>query len=229
MEVDEEAKEWLTKNGRVCIVRMGQKDLKAEDGTRRLVKPIKDHQLFAECDIFARSCELPIKNTNPNDPDRELSRSSDASLELLGGQFPLKVLLADDSSVNLQVAGKLLQKLGYKVAGTCVNGALVLKYFSTNGLVDVVLMDMQMPELDGCEATKLIREQYPTSLVHVIGFTATAFAEDREKCLSAGMCSFLSKPVKISELEAELIKAWRAINLRIVCNCNRHLPIGDGT
>lgn len=122
----------------------------------------------------------------------------------------LRVLLADDNEVNQKVTTHLLKRCGAKVH--CVsNGREVLESLREADF-DVVLMDCQMPELDGFETTKRLRK---TGIVRnpgipVIALTANALASDREQCLAAGMTDFLSKPVDRSRLEEALLRAVKA-------------------
>ena len=115
------------------------------------------------------------------------------------------VLLVEDNLVNQTVAIKLLRKLGLTVEvaedGSQAVGRLL------KGPVDLVLMDMQMPVMDGLEATREIRKLRPDlSLIPIVGLTANAFETDRESCLNAGMNDFFSKPVNREMLEAIVVK-----------------------
>jgi two-component system sensor histidine kinase/response regulator len=115
-----------------------------------------------------------------------------------------RVLVAEDNLVNQLLATRLLEKRGYlvRVVG---NGRLALEA-SAKDTFDLVLMDVQMPEMDGIEATNAIREREVRTGIHlyVIGVTAHAMKGDRERCLEAGMDEYLSKPIRAQELDEVL-------------------------
>ena len=117
-----------------------------------------------------------------------------------------RLLLAEDNPVNQMVAVHQLKSLGFEVDAVG-DGAEVLKALEQNNY-DLVLMDCQMPHLDGYETTRRIRRREPpTEHVPIIAVTAHAFAEDREKCLAAGMDDYLSKPFRERDLVA-LLARW---------------------
>lgn len=113
----------------------------------------------------------------------------------------LRVLVAEDNLVNQKVALAMLGKLGHQ-ARTVSNGREALEALRA-GEYDVVLMDCQMPELDGYEATRLLRTTFPgrAANIPVIAMTANAVKGDRERCLEAGMDEYVTKPVKLQELQ----------------------------
>jgi two-component system, sensor histidine kinase and response regulator len=113
----------------------------------------------------------------------------------------LKLLLAEDNLVNQRLAVRLLEKRGHRVA-VAANGVEVLAALKKESF-DVVFMDVQMPEMDGMEATAAIREEEKGTGEHVvvIALTAHAMKGDREKCLAAGMDGYLSKPIRPQELD----------------------------
>jgi CheY-like chemotaxis protein/HPt (histidine-containing phosphotransfer) domain-containing protein len=118
----------------------------------------------------------------------------------------LKILLADDNAVNQQLALALLEKLGYR-ADVVVNGAEVLDALARKQY-DVVLMDVEMPVMDGLETSRQINARWPVSQrPRIVAMTANAMQGDRETCLAAGMDDYLSKPVRRDELAAALARS----------------------
>jgi signal transduction histidine kinase/ActR/RegA family two-component response regulator len=115
----------------------------------------------------------------------------------------LSILLAEDNLVNQIVTQRMLNKLGYR-ADVAANGIEVLQALERRHY-EVVLMDVQMPEMDGLKATQLIRQRWPDEgQPLIIAMTASALKGDREMCLTAGMDGYVSKPVKIEKLRAAL-------------------------
>ncbi len=128
-----------------------------------------------------------------------------AVLHLLGeGQRRLKILLAEDNLVNQKVAVRLLEKKGHTVVVT-ESGKKALDVWR-NQPFDLILMDVQMPEMDGFETTAIIREQEKSGATHIpiIAMTAHAMVGDRERCLAAGMDDYVSKPIRAADLFAAL-------------------------
>ncbi len=124
----------------------------------------------------------------------------------LGSRCPLRLLIAEDNPVNQRVANLLLQRLGYR-ATTVANGLEVLAALAMADY-DAVLMDVEMPELDGCEATRRIRAKGVSPVrPWIIALTAGAMAGDRERALNSGMNDFLTKPVRTESLSAALARA----------------------
>jgi CheY-like chemotaxis protein len=118
-------------------------------------------------------------------------------------EIPLKVLLAEDNAVNQKVALRFLERMGYN-ADAVGNGLEVVNAFQ-NRDYDLVLMDLQMPEMDGLEASRRIRRTLPADRQpKIIALTANAMQGDREICLDAGMDDYISKPVKMHEIVAAI-------------------------
>jgi CheY-like chemotaxis protein len=136
----------------------------------------------------------------------QLQRAPDAAADReLATRHPLHILLAEDNAVNQKLALRLLQNMGYSadVANNGVEAIAALVATDYN----VVLMDVQMPELDGLGATRRIRREMPDRPLHIVAMTANAMAGDREACLAAGMNDYVSKPIKPAELAAALMRA----------------------
>ena len=128
--------------------------------------------------------------------------------ERLADRHPLRVLVAEDNGVNQKVALAMLRHLGYR-ADLAADGVEAVEAVRRVPY-DVVFMDLQMPELDGMDATKqILLEHPPARRPRIIALTANAFDEDRDACLAAGMNDYLSKPLKTDLLEAALLRAHR--------------------
>ena len=126
---------------------------------------------------------------------REIPKKTSSQADILGR---LRLLLAEDNLVNQKVALLMLKKLGIK-ADVAANGLEVLQALERQ-TYDVVLMDVQMPEMDGFEAAKAIRERWKEGKPHIIAVTAHALEGDRKRCIEAGMDDYISKPVRLEEL-----------------------------
>jgi len=166
-----------------------------------LTKPIKPSQLYnVLAQLFAEELqEMPR-------PDAARASPFDAEM---GRRLPLRILVAEDNVINQQVALSFLERLGYR-ADVVANGLEVLSSLRRQPY-DVVLMDVQMPEMDGLEATRRIRQLSPTELAaeaqpRIIAMTANVLKEDCDICLAAGMDDYLSKPIQAEELVSALSK-----------------------
>ncbi|WP_199313515.1 response regulator [Leptolyngbya sp. FACHB-671] len=161
-----------------------------------LHKPVKQAQLH---DVLVRILgRQPIQMQPPQ------SVTSPTELPL-PQQLPLKILLAEDNVVNQKVVLHLLQRIGYRADVVC-NGREVLESLHRQ-TYDVVLMDVQMPEMDGIATTRQICQDWqPANRPCIIAMTAGAMTGDREECLIAGMDDYLSKPIRIEKLVQALKK-----------------------
>ncbi|NOZ27177.1 MAG: PAS domain S-box protein [Chloroflexi bacterium] len=158
-----------------------------------LSKPIKPSQLYNV--LVSIVAHQPISVSRPSKPQR-----IDSSL---AERYPLRILLAEDNIVNQKVALRLLERMGYR-ADVAANGLEVLQSLRRQPY-DVILMDVQMPEMDGLEATRRIRQLWDADCQpYIIAMTAHALREDRDRCLAAGMDDYISKPVRVEELSAAL-------------------------
>jgi PAS domain S-box-containing protein len=167
------------------------------DLTAVLNKPIKQSQLY----------HILVNLFGGKTLERFRGENGKNSLEIpvLGEKLPLKILLADDHLVNQKVALQILQKMGYR-ADVAGNGLEVLEALRRQPY-DVVLMDVQMPEMDGLEASRRIcNEWLSVSRPRIIAMTANAMQGDRDECLAAGMDDYVSKPIHMEELVKALVK-----------------------
>ncbi len=155
-----------------------------------LMKPVKQSELFD-------AIGMALNITAPEDHDVAVARVSRRLP-------PLRVLLAEDSVVNQKLALGLLEKHGHTVT-IANNGKEAIHLWESQGF-DVVLMDVQMPEMDGIEATAVIRAQEARTSEHVpiVAMTAHAMKGDREQCLAAGMDDYVAKPIRAEQLFATL-------------------------
>jgi CheY-like chemotaxis protein len=160
-------------------------------------------------DMFAASLPKPIRTTQLHEvlvnvfaakPVRELYSAETVSNE--AQMSPLRILLAEDNASSQKVATAMLKRLGYR-ADTVANGIEALEALERQHY-DVVLMDIRMPEMDGLEATRAIRQRFPDNGPKVIAITAYALEGDRELCIEAGMDDYIPKPVKMEDLKAVL-------------------------
>ncbi len=159
-----------------------------------LSKPLKQSLLFdALIGLFDK--DHTTLQTLPSTPALDSS---------MGVRHPLKILLAEDNLVNQKLASKILEQMGYQIE-IASNGLEALA-FCAHQLYDVVLMDVQMPEMDGLEATRQIRLSSSIKQPQIIAMTANAMQGDREMCLAAGMNDYISKPIRINELVTALEK-----------------------
>jgi CheY-like chemotaxis protein len=121
----------------------------------------------------------------------------------MAARYPLEILLAEDNAYNQKLATLLLKQMGYK-ADLASNGLEAIQAVERQHY-DVILMDVQMPEMDGLEATRKICARWsPAERPQIIAMTANAMQGDREMCLQAGMDDYLSKPIRVNELAGAL-------------------------
>jgi signal transduction histidine kinase/ActR/RegA family two-component response regulator len=130
----------------------------------------------------------------------------------MGTRFPMKILLAEDNPINVQVAIRLLRALGYS-ADVVENGRAVLAALKDNSY-DVILLDIQMPEMDGMEVARSIRHTMRDPLhPYLIAVTANAMFGSREECLQVGMNDYVSKPVRGLDMQFALQRAVQALGI----------------
>ena len=136
-------------------------------------------------------------------------KKAEKSTEKLGERMPMSILLAEDNLVNQKVATRLFKKLGYKI-DVANNGLEVIKSLE-EGSYDLIFMDIQMPEMDGLEATSQVIAKWGEERPRIVALTANAMREDREKCYEVGMDDYLTKPFKPVELEESITKTYGKI------------------
>ncbi len=140
----------------------------------------------------------------PSESAYECNEPSTGRMAELADLVGLRVLLAEDNVVNQSIASEVLTKLGCRVV-VASNGKEAVEAFDSHQF-DIVLMDIQMPEMDGLEATRIIRSKEKPSGIPIIALTAHAFSEDAKRCLEAGMNEHVSKPIRASELHKVLAR-----------------------
>jgi two-component system sensor histidine kinase/response regulator len=191
----------LTPMGQVC----SPEELKLAEIDVYLVKPVKQSRLF-DCLVNAVG-KAPVRDT--------VTKSDRSATQSESRPGKARILLAEDNHVNQIIARGLLRKLGYGV-DIVADGLAALEALKSIPY-DIVFMDCQMPEMDGYDAARTIRKREQSSAVvsngkapvHIIAITANAMEGDREKCLVAGMDDYLSKPIRLQELQA-VLERWKA-------------------
>jgi CheY-like chemotaxis protein len=159
-----------------------------------LNKPIKQSQLYNVLTHILSGQPIKVKRSRP--PHLQLDPK-------MAERLPLRILVAEDNMVNQQLALQLLERMGYR-ADVAGNGLEVIEALRRQHY-DVVFMDVHMPEMDGLTATQRICEEWsPASRPRIIAMTANAMQGDREKCISAGMNDYISKPIRVQELVQSL-------------------------
>jgi PAS domain S-box-containing protein len=116
----------------------------------------------------------------------------------MAARFPLNILLVEDNPVNQMIASLILKKLGYHI--NIANNGLEALQATKDYEYDLIFMDIQMPEMDGLTATKLIRQNTQNAKVRIVAMTANALATDHQDCLDVGMNDYISKPVSIQDI-----------------------------
>jgi signal transduction histidine kinase/DNA-binding response OmpR family regulator len=184
----------------VLFTSLGRKEAAAEEGLFRthLAKPLRQSQLFdALMELLADAAQLPLAKvaSTPSGPQLDAE---------LGQRHPLRILLAEDNGVNQKLALRLLQKMGYR-ADVAGNGIEAIEAVQRQ-TYDVVLMDVQMPEMDGLEASRRIVQRWGADQrPRIVAMTANAMQGDRERCLAAGMEDYITKPIRVESLQQALL------------------------
>jgi GAF domain-containing protein/DNA-binding response OmpR family regulator len=160
-----------------------------------LAKPVHQSQLFDTLvgllahDLAPREIKAAKPKTDPD----------------MAARHPLRILLAEDNVVNQKLAMRLLQQMGYR-ADLASNGVEAVESVQRQAY-DVVLMDVQMPEMDGLEASRRITAKWPSDKrPRIVAMTANAMQSDREMCLAAGMDDYVTKPIRVDQLVEALMR-----------------------
>jgi CheY-like chemotaxis protein len=162
-----------------------------------LTKPVKQSRLY----------EILIEIFSPQSATIKVN-SLKSEIVPIAEDNPLRILLAEDNIVNQKVALLTLKKLGYR-ADLAANGLEVIEAVERQ-LYDVILMDVQMPEMDGLEATRWICQNcQKTSRPRIIAMTANAMQGDRQMCLDAGMDDYITKPLRLETLQEALLRSFQ--------------------
>jgi len=161
-----------------------------------MTKPVKQNTLCKHILSALGKQERTLSKENNNKQKLDVKFSE---------HYPLQILIAEDNPVNQKLAERVLHKLGYQPSIAC-NGVDALSKISENHY-DLILMDVQMPEMDGMEATRKIRLQRNKFQPIIIAMTANAMQGDREACIVSGMNDYISKPIKLEEL-VFLLEKW---------------------
>jgi CheY-like chemotaxis protein len=181
-----------------------------------IIKPIKQQVLCKQMLHEVRNSkhnpeQIAMPKANRVNEARYIKKSADEqstnrSSGIFAEECALKILLAEDNITNQFVATKMLDKLGY-TADIADNGKHAVE-MAAGTQYDVILMDVRMPEMDGLEATRRLRNILEKQPV-IIAMTANAMQGDKEMCIEAGMNDYISKPINFDKL-AELLKKWSA-------------------
>ncbi|HEY2627976.1 MAG TPA: response regulator, partial [Usitatibacter sp.] len=187
----------------VLFSSLGRREVGAEEGLfdGYLAKPIHQSGLF---DTLAGILSSEAMTSAP----AQAMPSIDPTM---AARHPLRILLAEDNVVNQKLALRLLERMGYR-ADLASNGIEAIESVQRQSY-DVVLMDVQMPEMDGMEATRRICARWPAgSRPRIIAMTANAMQGDREQCLAAGMDDYITKPIRVDRLVEALGLAHADVN-----------------
>ncbi len=172
---------------------------------------------------YVDSTEAGQDSSKNSSLDNSLEFLPTADVTDLAEQFPLKILVAEDNSVNQQLIRLMLERFGYQ-CDVVSNGLEVMESLQRCDY-DLILMDVQMPQMDGIEATKKIREaeQGANQHIRIVAVTASAMQGDRQSFLKAGMDDYISKPIRINELIFALLKN-QSLNSPLTINMDQEVP-----
>jgi signal transduction histidine kinase/ligand-binding sensor domain-containing protein/DNA-binding response OmpR family regulator len=185
-----------------------------------LLSSIDYHHIKEDAQLFNVILSKPAKQaviykhitnllSNVNNSTKNIRTERSEIAKDMASRYPLTILVAEDNLVNQKVVTQILRKMGYE-PDLCVNGQEVLNALEHKNY-DLIFMDIQMPVMDGLEATRIIRKKL-NAQPYIVALTANAMIEDKETCLQAGMDDYLSKPMKLSEVTAIMEKFGAKVN-----------------
>jgi CheY-like chemotaxis protein len=189
----------------LVLVMLSSIDRRAEIGHLRaigvddvLVKPVKSSQLYDA--LIRAGRKKTVTGPLASQPDSRPAAPAE-------GTPRARILLAEDNAINQKVALRMLEKMGYRV-DVVANGLEAVRAWQAMPY-HLILMDVQMPEMDGFEATRMVREFEKSTGGHIaiVAMTAHAMKGDRERCIEAGMDDYIAKPVQFKELAEALQRA----------------------
>ena len=186
----------------VLFTSLGRREVRGnEDGlfAMTLTKPLRQSSLFDALISLLAPASTDLARRAPS-----TKPTMDAAM---AARHPLRILLAEDNVVNQKLALRMLLQMGYR-ADVASNGVEAVECIERQPY-DVVLMDVQMPEMDGLEATRAIVARWPTARPRIVAMTANAMQGDREACLAAGMDDYVTKPVRVDALVQALMDTSR--------------------
>ena len=179
----------------ILLTSLGQhdQDERLQEFVAFLTKPVKPSQLY-------NTLSEVFSGKPGEQPEQRYASPEESGFEdNMAKRLPLRILLAEDNSINQRLALLTLERLGYR-ADVVGNGLEVLDALQLHSY-DVILMDVQMPEMDGLEATRQIHKEFQAEArPHIIAVTANVMQGDREECLAAGMDDYIGKPFEVQEL-----------------------------
>jgi len=185
----------------ILLTSLGRRELGADEVhfSAYLNKPLKPSALYDTLTGLFIKDRSAARNEPITSPTKTLLDPE------LASRHPLRILLAEDNTINQKLALRILEQMGYR-ADVASNGIEAVESIERQ-IYDVVLMDVQMPEMDGLDATRTIRKFKDRIQPHIIAMTANAMEGDREMCIAAGMNDYVSKPIRVNELIDALMKA----------------------
>ncbi len=182
----------------VALSEHRKRELESAEFAVMLTKPIKASPLLDA--LMAILAGAPLRIDRPE-------QANGVALAETASNYPLRILVVDDNATNRKLASKVLERLGYKTDLALDGRSAVARH--GEGAHDVIFMDIEMPDMDGVEATRLIRAAVAGAGPYVVALTANAMSGDRERYLQAGFDDYVSKPLHVEELVASLKRAFK--------------------